>query len=143
MRRARVLAAVVGLGLLSASWAGDERDKLIQEKQLELDRLRELTAKVGAKHPDLLVLKQRIEALAADVAQADTLAKGLLVVLSREGQGATLKDARIRTIAGRSFVVGVEVEGPRITRGTFAGKVVWLPLDDVRQMVELDDQAPK
>jgi hypothetical protein len=49
-----------------------------------------------------------------------------------------LKDARIRNLGGRRFVVGVEVAG-FIVRPQFVGSTVWLPLDDVTQMIESDD----
>jgi hypothetical protein len=85
-------------------------------------------------------LKHRIDLLQAEAAQAEpALPKGLLVVLSKQNVSATLKDARLRALGGRTFVVGMEVEGPQITRPRFAGMVVWIPLNDIIQMVELKD----
>ena len=49
-----------------------------------------------------------------------------------------LKDARIRSIGGRSFIVGREAKDPnKISMSTFAGNVVWIPLDGVVRMVEI------
>jgi hypothetical protein len=110
----------------------------IDTKRVALeDELRILLKDHGSTHPKVLALKERITLLKADVAQGEEIVpRGLLVVISKQNVSATLKDARIRSLGGRSFVVGVEVEGPRLTKPSLPGMVVWIPLDDVIQMVE-------
>src|SRR5262249_20343806 len=64
------------------------------------------------------------------------LPQGWLVVLTRERLNVTLKEARVRPVGGRSFVIGTEVDNPQITKPMFVGMLVWMPLDDVIQIVE-------
>src|SRR5207249_2587312 len=50
-----------------------------------------------------------------------------------------LEKAEVRRLAGRSFVVGRVMKDPpmRLTDDPFVGETVWVPLDDVAQMIEL------
>jgi hypothetical protein len=143
MSRALFFVGIAALCLLSASWAGDERSKAIETKRVGLeDELRVLVqGGAGKNHPAVLALRERIAILVKEAAQGQEIhAKGLLVVFAKDKLGATLKDPRIRSLGGRTFVVGLEVEGPKITPGPrFVGKMVWIPLDDVVQMVEVDE----
>lgn len=50
--------------------------------------------------------------------------------------GVTLEQARIRSVGRRSFVVGKEIDSSYY-KTSFAGGIIWIPLDDVIQMVEL------
>jgi hypothetical protein len=141
MSRLSFIVSIVLLGLLSMSWAGNGRSKAIETRRVALeDELRALLKDHGAAHPEVSALKQRIALLTADAAQGNEIVpKGLLVVLSKDNVAATLKDARVRSLGGRAFLVGLDVEGPKITRPTFVGKTVWIPLDGVTQMIELED----
>jgi hypothetical protein len=140
-----MLGGSLVLGLLSVSWAGDERSPAIATKRVALeDELRVLLKDHGTTHPAVVALKERIALLTAEASQGEAInPKGLLVVLSKENVGATLKDARIRSLGGRPFVVGLEVKGPNITKPRFVGRVVWIPLNDVIQMVEVADDKGK
>jgi hypothetical protein len=139
MSRLLLLVGFLALTLLSTGQAGDGRGKAIDTKRVALeDELRILLKDRGPTHPSVIALRERIARLKADAAQGESVfPKGLLVVISKQNVAATLRDARIRSIAGRPFVVGLEVKGPNITKGTFAEMVVWIPLDDVKQMVEV------
>jgi hypothetical protein len=145
MTRMLFIVGMVMLGLFSATRAGDDRGKSVETKRAALeDELRVLLTDHGPAHPPVLALKDRIDQLTAEGGQGREInPKGLLVVLSKEKVGATLKEARIRTLGGRAFVVGVEVEGPKMTNPMFLGRTVWVPLDDVIQMVEVDDAKAK
>jgi hypothetical protein len=145
MSRMLLHAGVLGLCLLSAGWAGEERGKATDTKRVALeDELRALLKDHGPTHPAVLALQERIARLDADAARGEEICpKRLLVVLAKAQVGATLKGARLRTLGGRSFVVGTVVEGPNITRATFLGKVVWIPVDDVTQLIEVEEEKGK
>jgi hypothetical protein len=76
-------------------------------------------------------------------AQEEELPPGFIYVFAKDEAGVSLlKDARIRSIGGRSFVVGREAEDPnKITKSTYAGNVVWIPLDNVLRMVEIPNDG--
>jgi hypothetical protein len=145
MSRTSVLAGFLVFGVISVSWAGNERSTAIATKRAALeDQLRIFLEDHGPTHPAVVALKERIALLTADAAQgAEINPKGLLVVFSKANVQATLKDARVLSLGGRSFVVGVAVEGPKITKAQFTGRVVWIPVDDVIQMVEVADDKGK
>jgi hypothetical protein len=52
--------------------------------------------------------------------------------------GTHLEQARIRSAGGRHFIVGKEVKDSSYVRSHFGGATVWIPLDDVKQLVELE-----
>jgi hypothetical protein len=145
MSRRFALAGFLVLNLFSVSWAGDDPSTAIATKRATLeDELSVLLKDHGPTHPAVVALKERIASLTPDTGQGEEInPKGLLVVLSKENVQATLKGARVRSLGGRSFVVGVEVEAPKITQPRFTGRVVWIPVDDVRQMVEVADDKGK
>jgi hypothetical protein len=145
MSRLLLAAGVLALGFLAASWAGDNCGNATDTKRVALeDELRRFLQDHGPTHPDVVGLKERIALLTADGARGEEInPKGLLVVLSKENFGATLKGARIRSFGGRPFVVGLEVKGPNITKPRFVGSVVWIPLNDVIQMVEVEEPKEK
>ena len=139
MWRLLLIVSLVVLGFFSASRAGDDRSKAIETKRVALeDELRALLKDHGATHPAVVALEERIALLKGDAAQGEQeVPKGLLVVIAKQNVSTTLQDARLRSIGNRKFIVGVEVEGPKITKANFAGMVIWIPLDDVVQMVEV------
>ena len=53
-----------------------------------------------------------------------------------------LEKAEVRRLAGRSFVVGTVMKDPPrdLTQKYCVGDTVWVPLDDVAQMIELTPQ---
>ncbi len=59
-----------------------------------------------------------------------------VLVMSRHQVSATLRGARLRSLGGRQFVVGDEIPSP-YTKVQFQGGTVWIPLEDVTQLVEL------
>jgi hypothetical protein len=63
--------------------------------------------------------------------------KPVLVLSKQSGVAATLEQARIRSVGGRQFVVGKEMKDSSYTKANFAGGTIWIPLDDVTQLVEL------
>jgi hypothetical protein len=145
MSRMSLCVALLGLGLFSVCWAEEDRIQAIEAKRVALeDELRALQYDHGPTHPAVVRLQQRIEMLAANVAQGEQVCpQGLLVVIAKGEVGATLKDTRVRTIGGRSFIVGREVEGPKITKPSFVGNVVWIPLDEVIEMIEFAEPPAK
>jgi len=70
----------------------------------------------------------------ADVAAART-------ALSRAQDRLTQQKAELRRVAGRAFLVGKGMKDSPYTRPTFGGLVVWVPLDSVTTLVEVE--APK
>jgi hypothetical protein len=107
-----------------------------QDAQLQLQ---DLLRHHGATHPAVVALKERIALLKATTDEGRAIpANGLLAVFTKDKTNATLKGARIRSLGGRWWVVGVKVETQM-----FDGKRVWVPLDDVTQMVEVGPAASK
>lgn len=145
MSRILAVVGIVVLGLLSARLLGDERGKTNDARRIALEaELADLRNFHGESHPDVLAAKNRIAMLQKEEAHGKEInPKGLLAVISKEKVAATLKDARVRMLGDRSFVVGLEVEGQKITKGSYVGKTVWIPLDDVIEMIELEDPKAK
>jgi hypothetical protein len=136
-----VLISVGLLGLLcvtSICWSGDAPTGTPAPEYVrlraELHRLEEL---YGSNHPKVVAVKARL-------AQADGPAlKGPVLVHTRTGSTTvSLADIRTRSLGGRQFLVGSEVK-TGYTKGTFVGRQVWIPVDDVTQMVELGDRKPE
>src|SRR5437868_15066538 len=60
----------------------------------------------------------------------------LMFIQAKTTPGAvTLENVQLRRLGERAFLVGKEVEGA-MTRATFTGKQVWMPVNDVDRMVE-------
>jgi hypothetical protein len=66
------------------------------------------------------------------------LPAGPVLVLAKEKGGYTLEKAELRRVAGRAFLVGKEMKDSPYTKPTFGGLVVWVPLDSVTTLVELE-----
>jgi hypothetical protein len=134
MRTVLVFLTLLGLlCVMPALSSGDPPPD--QPAQLRSD-LRNLEEALGANHPRVLAVK-------AQLAEIDPNFKEPVVVMTRvEGSAVTLRDVRARSFAGRHFVVGTEVQS-NYTKGIYGGKQVWIPIDDVTQMVELGDPKPE
>lgn len=65
--------------------------------------------------------------------------KVVLVWCKPSSSSGVLKKPEFRTIGGRSFLVGKSIEN-NFTKNNFPGSKVWLPLEDVQQIVEFEDQ---
>src|SRR5262245_30520799 len=72
-------------------------------------------------------------------AAAVTFQGKALFVESKMRVAATLEKAQLRTVSGRAFIVGKEVRNSPYTQATFANGTVWIPLEDVSRLVELED----
>ena len=135
MVRTLVLTCVCGL-LVSAGQAGDG-PPANASKRADLEaKLKLLGARFGPDHPEVRDVEIELQRVAAS---AQPFSKGPLVVLSKSNANYTLKDADVRIIGGRSFIVGVEIKSD-ITKTRFEGQVIWIPLDDVTEMIELQSQ---
>jgi hypothetical protein len=72
-----------------------------------------------------------------DTARPEALSDKPMLILSKQNNvEAHLEQPRIRTIGGRQFVIGKEVKDSRFVKDKFGGATVWVPLDDVAQLVE-------
>jgi hypothetical protein len=91
----------------------------------------------GPNHPEVLAAQARL------AEAGDTTFKSPVLVLTRSGTNdTTIRDARVKPLGGRQFLVGTEVKND-YTRGSFVGKQLWIPLDDVTKLVEIGDQKPE
>jgi hypothetical protein len=81
-------------------------------------------------------------------AEAPPPAAGLsgkpLLVLGKDSIAYTLEKGEVRRLGGRDFIVGRVMKDPpfRITREKFSGATVWVPLDAVTELVELEPVKP-
>jgi hypothetical protein len=50
-----------------------------------------------------------------------------------------MEQVQIRRLGDRAFVAGRVVKKGDLTRGDFAGAMMWLPLSEVKRIVVLDD----
>ncbi len=67
--------------------------------------------------------------------------KWILVEASKE-VSATLEKAEIRAVGGRNFIVGLSAKDSSITKEHFPGARVWIPLENVLRIVEIEDIEP-
>jgi hypothetical protein len=78
--------------------------------------------------------------LAAQTSKGQGGLAGKVVVVSVKSSptmGATLKQVRVERVGSREFLVGTQVEAG--TNDDWrTGRVVWLALDDILQIVEFD-----
>ena len=75
-----------------------------------------------------------------EVPRPEVLSDKPVLVVSKH-VSAVLEQPRVRAAGGRHFVVGKEAEHSDLTRGGFAGKTLWIPIDDVTQLVELENKV--
>ena len=64
---------------------------------------------------------------------------GKVIFVQTKTQAVTLEKPQVKRLGDRSFIVGSVIKDEVITRGGFAGAIIWLPLSEVLQMVEYDD----
>ena len=64
---------------------------------------------------------------------------GKVVFVQTQREAATLEKAHVRRLGDRDFIVGRVVKDDGLTKPTFAGSTVWLPLSDVTRMAVFDD----
>jgi hypothetical protein len=118
---------------VSAQSQGDPVASVAPEKARLRAELRRLEQIYGPNHPELVAVKDRLTEL------DEVPFKKFLLVLTRTANvSATLRDVRVQALGGRQFLVGTEIPS-EFHKGTFAGKQVWLPIDDVAQMVEIGE----
>jgi hypothetical protein len=61
-----------------------------------------------------------------------------LLVMARDSVTVTLDKAELRELGGRAFLVGKEMKESPYTRQRFGGGTVWVPVDNLTQVVELE-----
>jgi hypothetical protein len=68
-----------------------------------------------------------------------------VVVLAKENVSDTLEKAEIRQLGGRAFVVGQVMKNSpyKITKEEFGGATVWVPVDTITQLIELEPLKPE
>jgi hypothetical protein len=131
-----VLISIGLFGLLCAASAQPQSEPgagVAAEKARLRAESRRLEQIYGPNHPELIAVKDRLTEL-DDV----PFKKSLLVLTRTANVSATLRDVRVQALGGRQFLVGTEIAS-EYHKGTFAGKQVWLPIDDVAQMVEISE----
>jgi hypothetical protein len=122
--------------LLAGRSGGDPQADESTRARVELE-LRRLLATHGEGHPEVVRLRQML-----DAASAPSFKGHLLVLTKTATPTTTLNGARVLRLGSRSFLVGTEVKCNH-TRATFLGSRVWIPIDDVAQLVELGDTGPE
>lgn len=108
MTRTTFLSAAL-LGLLVVGGLG-LRGTSTAAQQSELDQARE---------PEALVFTKPV------------------LVMGEAGGACTLKMAQLRTLGDREFLVGPAMDSS-YTKNSFGEGQVWIPLEDVSQLVEID-----
>jgi hypothetical protein len=72
----------------------------------------------------------------------DTPFGNKIVLLEVKGSySTTLKSVVVKKLGDRTFLVGTALRDSPLTRESYPGKVVWLPVSDVEQIIEFDDIA--
>jgi hypothetical protein len=143
MRRTAMLLGLLCLALLSSSGPADEPPAATPKRATRTDleiTLQNLLEDHGAEHPKVLRVVRQLALVAQrdkDQASAEPAITKKLLLVAAKGTGAMLKDARVRSLGGRSFVVGLVVESDMV-QSPFVGNTVWIPLEDVTQMVEME-----
>jgi hypothetical protein len=69
---------------------------------------------------------------------SEPLSSKPVFVMDGEKVAYVLEQPRIRSAGGRSFVVGKSKAGTSLVKDQFAGNTIWIPLDKVTQMIELE-----
>jgi hypothetical protein len=73
-------------------------------------------------------------------AKAPALSGKPIFLQAKDHVALTLEKVEIRQLGGRAFVVGQEMKKSpyQITKEMFGGATVWVPVDAVTQLVELE-----
>ncbi len=101
-------------------------------------------ASVGLLAVGATALSLRAQEAKPDAAPKSPFSAKYLVVLSKNGAGAaTLEHPQLQTLGGRSFVVGREAKNSPFTKEQFRGATLWLPVDEIAQLIEADDLRPR
>jgi hypothetical protein len=76
----------------------------------------------------------------ADAPAGSALSGKPVVVLAKDNVAYTLEKAEVRQLGGRAFLVGPEMKDSpyQITKERFGGATVWVPVDAITEMVELE-----
>jgi hypothetical protein len=76
----------------------------------------------------------------AEPPAAPVLSGKPVLLAAKEGVSATLEKPEVRQLGGRSFVVGREMknEPHQYTKERFGGGMVWVPVDAITLLVELE-----
>jgi hypothetical protein len=76
----------------------------------------------------------------ADVPAAPVLSGKPVLITAKEGVGVTLEKPEVRQLGSRAFVVGKEMknEPHQYTKERFGGGMVWVPVDAITLLVELE-----
>ncbi|MGF1583192.1 MAG: hypothetical protein ACFCD0_28055 [Gemmataceae bacterium] len=141
MSRFVFLACLLSLVVVSVGWTQNQPNELSRKQLVALKaKFRVALQSYSRNHPKAIALRKQISALEAILAeQEQEFSHRLLTVIAKNGVAVTLKNARIRSLGGRSFLVGVETKNPQqITKLRFDGKVIWIPVDGVTQMIEVN-----
>ena len=64
---------------------------------------------------------------------------GKFVFVHAGEASATLEEPRLRTLGNRSFIVGKSANDSVLTRPRFPGATLWIPLDQVHEIMEFAD----
>lgn len=65
----------------------------------------------------------------------------MLIFTRVANETTTLTGVHVKVLAKRRFLVGQEVKN-EFTRGSFAGKTIWIPVEEITRMIELGGAKP-
>lgn len=71
-----------------------------------------------------------------EAARSQMLSNNPVLVLASDQVNHVLAQPEIRSVGGRSFVIG-KAKNSEYTKEPFPGRAVWIPLDKVKEMIEL------
>jgi hypothetical protein len=66
---------------------------------------------------------------------------GKIILVSTGNSGHTLKNVQTRKLGDRSFLVGTAVRDTNLTQEPFGNRPTWIPVSEIKEMVEFDDLA--
>jgi hypothetical protein len=87
----------------------------------------------------ILTLALHAQGQPAKEPQAPAFTGKVILVEAGPGVAATLEKPELRVAGGRTFVTGTAVQDSTLTKEHFPGARVWIPLEDVKRLVELED----
>jgi RNA polymerase sigma factor (sigma-70 family) len=62
---------------------------------------------------------------------------------TKDGVNVTVEKIEVRQLGGRAFLVGREVTNSKITKAQFSGGTIWVPVDAIKELVELQPEDAK